>query len=41
MVEKFKRDITDREGMKRQLDKLQDQVMNLEEELDQARAQIE
>jgi hypothetical protein len=24
LVEKFKRDITDREGMKRQLDKLQD-----------------
>ena len=41
LVEKFKRDITDREGMKRQIDKLQDQVLNLEDELDQAKSQIE
>ena len=39
LVEKFKRDITDREGMKRQIDKLQDQVMNLEEELDKAKSE--
>lgn len=38
LVEKFKRDITDREGMKRQIDKLQDQVFNLEDELDRAKA---
>ena len=41
LVEKFKRDITDREGMKRQIDKLQDQIMNLEEELDRAKTLAE
>jgi len=39
MVEKFKRDITDQEGMKRKVDKLQDQIMNLEDELDRAKSE--
>ena len=41
LVDKFKRDITDREGMKRQIDKLQDQVFNLEDELDRAKSMAE
>ena len=37
IVEKFKKDLNDREAMRRQIDKLQDQIMNLEEELDHAK----
>lgn len=40
-MEKFKKDIGDREQMKRQIDKLQDQIMNLEEELDKAKSELE
>ncbi len=37
VIEKFKKDIADREGMKRQIEILQDKIENLEEELENAK----
>jgi hypothetical protein len=34
IVEKFKKDLGDREAMRRQIDKLQDQILSLEDELE-------
>ena len=41
IVEKFKKDLGDREAMRRQIDKLQDQILSLEDELEQAKTKLE
>ncbi len=41
IVEKFKKDLGDREAMRRQIDKLQDQIMSLEDELESAKTKLE
>jgi len=41
IVEKFKKDLGDREAMRRQIDKLQDQILNLEDELESAKTKLE
>ncbi len=41
IVEKFKKDLGDREAMRRQIDKLQDQILTLEDELESAKTKLE
>ena len=41
IVEKFKKELSDREAMRRSLDRLQDKIMNLEDELESAKNKLE